>query len=1406
MAALTSFPTDGSVWIDVLEDSVVLYLDPLEFDTIAKDADGVVTSGENGLAGLTLATIKSITLSATANGVSKTRAFKLAECKTLVDGVSTLVTQYSLEKLEVEQYAVSAQICFGSTVVTFGDKFTLSGTAPRPVIQSIAPKPSGNNEGVQLVVTPHNYSGDNKLQTDAITNVIFTVTDNEENAYEFNLAHDDAGIYDLSLAAFALGTEYFFTCATLTANGLSESSDSVAFTIVDTVDPQSGKLSLELSNDVDVLVKVAAQEYTLLTGLPAGVADDRKALNLLVRHGFADRALIAQDVDTIQYAIKSYPLRKSADGSKMIIDAFNFVVSGAAGKEMHASYAIQSKVGTSAWTSDVPLEIDPVLTAPTLTAVKSADGSYALTANVSQSPAGAILLGYQLETLNANGVLEDLGEWSVDAKNEIIIEGAVGASSITLSAFAGIVGQGVGKVPQVGIKPAAIVYTHGGASSPYFRVRVTAVYGQLDDFSFGDFVKQGLRYARSDLALNDSKLKVAGKELIAVSAFVDSAQVVSDMLNAPVTLAAPTSPDLVTDDKEGVVTATHTVTPIAGVKTFAESNKANVRFVLKNIKNGAESSYVYSEQEQNYQIQWLLEHGLHEYAYGVEVLVGTTLIGKSPLTSITGLPQISGPNRAQHRGKYAARSAAISSADDVVMTKVVDVVALAIETSGKISEDLDMPNLIDGSYTMNFDVTDMEEYDQIKQKWAPTNDLTVTKAAATRSYAEDDAEKGWDKKKKYAAIMIAGASPLVQYRGRVRRNFTHATNNFDDLVGDEGHVYFVRTSEFTAPAVVVGGEEQKVIVEFSQPAANALTLEQKEIIAVLSRGGIANDVYVNGSKNPVLTGNDSVLTVAATGASARVQGAQSYANPNRFLVQNKLESVDPARVSSAKSAEGVVNIEKGPDAATDVEFSTVRVSGADKMRIVRAKANESSVYYFVSITSDDSSVANLDKHYTVKPTWTATTEDANVMEAFIENSTIQSGLGLDAKKFMEAKLLAKVIASNASTLAATSRQTSSAVQLHIPNCVPTLAASDFNIDILPNSFVVTIAKLSAQQMGGFQSLQAQIIATGSMIYGNQTTDVQTLTKNGLVKNFGPMLAGEYTLSCLITGGDENYPVSKPIALGKRILGTAMQAAKNYKVYRAASGLNGPVSTVLTASWENETLRGDYAKESQTIYVKTKDAAGNDQWIVDTPPSQAVLDALAEGEAIPLSTRSTASVETAFGTVSNSNLSLSIDRLEVGKEYTVELQTVYKKSSYADIVARVSDYDRPSAEPSFTHLAWDETNAVLTAVFKDGGAAIQEILLLAYYDASKPAGEVFMKINMAPLSSVDANPNAEVRMLAVPADKSKPIPDGLMVILRNANGVDIRVSPTGTYGSSATMTGSHAASEIAAMPKFKTTFA
>jgi hypothetical protein len=536
---------------------------------------------------------------------------------------------------------------------------------------------------------------------------------------------------------------------------------------------------------------------------------------------------------------------------------------------------------------------------------------------------------------------------------------------------------------------------------------------------------------------------------------------------------------------------------------------------------------------------------------------------------------------------------------------------------------------------------------------------------------------------------------------------------------------------------------------------------------------------LNGAKVAAKSSTEEEFTVAASGKVASVVGARSYANPTA-LINNGLVLVDAVRVSSAATTAKNVNVELGPDAAEGVAVSTYLTN----LRIMRKKvADEVNNNFHVRVAYEDDSADNLDKVYNVKPTWSETTPVSDSLQADITHSALETALGLTAgKKFMEASLKVSVIASTGSEMTSSTRQSAPVTVSYSAKSVPALAASDFVVERLPSTLRVSLKDLTADKLGGFATLPVKIRATNSgnlkIVYGNTQNDILTLG-SALTMDFGAMVSGSYSVVCEILDIEgEDFKVAKTITVGTFTPGSALVAAKKFKVGRSLTS-----STSVEASWEDADLNG-WTQSTQTLYVTGEDAAGKTIWYYQPADN---LGTTTENESLT-SALLTSYVETAHGATATKAGTI-INRLPTGQKITVTLQTTFTKKDAQnnDIetaqIVRVSDYDVPSVAPEFKALTWDANNGILTALVATNGSAIKQFMLLARYAVGKPLGKVLMNVSLDGIDSIDAAPGSLVRYL-VAFDLTKPIPDGILAILMNENGVDVHAHPATTFGGAA----------------------
>ena len=471
------------------------------------------------------------------------------------------------------------------------------------------------------------------------------------------------------------------------------------------------------------------------------------------------------------------------------------------------------------------------------------------------------------------------------------------------------------------------------------------------------------------------------------------------------------------------------------------------------------------------------------------------------------------------------------------------------------------------------------------------------------------------------------------------------------------------------------------------------------------------------------------------------------------------------RVSSALTSPAVnVNTKASPAAAAGVSVSTVLHGGVEKLKFMRKKGDEINSHFHLRVAYEDDSADNLDKVYNEKPSWLETVPVSDSVYALIAHSVLQTNLGLaTGKKFMEANLKVSAIASTNSVISSGSRQSAPVAVSYSAKSAPGLALADFAVERLPSTLRVSLKGLTADKLGGFATLPVKIRATHStnatIVYGNTQNDILTLG-SALTIDFGAMVSGSYNVECEVLDiQGEEFKVAKAIPLGKYTPGSALLAAKKFKVARKVG------SAELVVSWE--AVAADDWTSNQKLYVTGEDAAGKTIWYSQpavNPTTGALL----------ISNEETAHGATLVAT------GTTINRLPIGKKITVVLETSFTHSTEATQVVRVSDYDVPSGAPEFKALEWDSTNGVLKALVAHNGVAIKQFMLLAGYAAGKPLGKVLMNVDLTGFDSIaDVSADSVVRYL-IAFDQSKPMPSGILAILMNENGVDVNADPA-TFG-------------------------
>jgi hypothetical protein len=1307
--------------------------------------------------------------------------------------------------------------------VRYGAKIDVYGPMLTPVIKELASFASSgftaaadlvkNGDGVSLLITPNDNENDSKLLNDFVHKVEITAHDDDENCHTFAFDHAANGIYNIvDTAKLILGKTYYFSCQMISALGdVSAFSESKTFKIVDTISPAADKLSIVASDGVDANLVIASHSYADLAGATEAAAGSHRALSCVLRYAVVPADIIDQaNYSPVTYQTKEFEMNPyDAIAKTTTLPKSEHLLPNCRGLRVVGQYAIRNLNGLSEWSAEVRELVPAAMPAAPVLVVSELAGKFTVQSEISQSTQGLVLIGYEFSVLNEKDAEEDLGAWSLDSK-EVIIAGALAGATVTAASFNGIVGQGEKVLPAIAQRSVKAEYTHAGTNglTPYFKLRSRGVYGKVADFTFTNLTKLGQSYARGDLTFTSNKLKVHTNDLYdtAAKTGIYGEWATSELNRAKVTLLGhAASPTIKSED--GKAYADYSIAALQSHSDFATLRQGELAYYIRDKKvSGSKQYLMYDRHTQKHMGKFEIPSGAnHEFVLGAEVFSGAEVIGEAAEVAITGYPVLSGPNRKAVSGRYSAHLATLSTTDDSVLVHSATEAKFAIETSGDLSEDHDLPQVIgnDANFTPAFTMGDFEAYNAATGKWAKAVGLTITPSSGVPKKYTD--EKKFDITKKYAVVTVTGHSALTRYRCNLYSHFAFTggigTDYTDRL---PRQLEFVATESFVAPTLSAVGIEGAVLANFSAPTSEDLTEAEKK--AILALGGLSNDVYLNGAKVAAKSSTEEEFTVAASGKVASVVGARSYANPNA-LINNGLVLVDAVRVSSAATTATNVNVELGPDAAEGVAVST----STTNLRILRKKvADEVNNNFHVRVAYEDDSADNLDKVYNVKPTWLETTPVSDSLQADITHDTLQGNLGLSAgKKFMEASLKVSVIASTGSEMTSSTRQSAPVTVSYSAKMIPALAAADFTVERLPSTLRVSLKDLTADKLGGFATLPVKIRATNSgdsrIVYGNTQNDILTLG-SALTMDFGAMVSGSYKVECEILNIEgEDFKVAKTITVGTFTPGSALLAAKKFKVGRSLTS-----STSVDASWENLSSeeRNGWAQDSQALYVTGEDAAGKTIWYyqpADNTGTTTVNESLT-------SALLTSYVETAHGATATTTAGISsatIDRIPIGKKITVTLQTMFTKKDAQNNaietaqIVRVSDYDVPSVAPEFTDLRWDANNGILTAYITNNGSAIKQFMLLARYAVGKPLGKVLMNVSLDGLDSIDAVAGSVVRYL-ISFDLTKPIPSGILAILMNDNGVDAHADPDATFGVGEKKKSSvYTTDEIAAMKTFKT---
>jgi len=956
----SAYPTDGSAWIKIQGDVATLNLVPSKFTT------------GNKLLECTVSSIASIAMASSADEEKHTLLADAAECTTLDDkGDTILKTKYSLEGLSIRTtHYIATTIRFmglkaNSTTeyelktIRFGAKFDVYGPMLTPDIRELTSFASGghtleadlvkNGDGVTLLITPNDNENENKLLNDFVSEVEITANDDEENSHTFVFPHAADGKYSIvEKTKLILGKTYYFTCQMISGKGdVSPMSESKTFKIVDTVSPIAGKLAIYASDGADANLVITSHEYLDQAGMTADAADSHRASHCVLRWAVVPADRIDQNTySPLTYQTKEFEMNPyDSDTKSRTLPQSEVLLPNCRGLMVVGQYAIRNLNGVSEWSAEVRQLVPAAVPAAPVLVVSESAGKFTVEPEISQSTQGLVLIGYEFSVVDENDDEEDLGTWTLDSK-EVIIAGGAATAKVTAASFNGIVGQGEKVLPAVAQRSVKAEYTHAGTTllTPYFKLRSRGVYGNAGDFNLTNLTKEEQSYSRSDFSFTtDNNSNNKNKLMVHTNAWYDTATktevygewATSELKTATVALPVTDAFTPTYTTKDGKVYAAISIPATASHKTFATARNGELAYYIREKVSNKEQYLVYDRHEQKYMGEHSVPAGddKHEYVLGARVFLGDKLIGKSAELAITGVPMVSGRNRKAVSGRYTVHLAALASTEDLLLahtatsgpgeTNEVTTAKFAIETTGKRSEDHDLPHLTDdASYSQDFKMAEFESFNAETGKWEKNpSGVAATTTEALKQYTD---EKKHDITKKYVVIKVTGLAALTRYRCNLFCHFKHSgadrTKDYVDRLPRQ--LEFVATESFAAPTLNAVGIEGAVLANFSMlPASEDLSEAEKK--AIFALGGLHNDVYLNGAKVAAKSSSEEEFTVAVSGTSASVVGARSYANPNASI-NNGLVLVDAVRVSSATTDPQIENVAASPAAAAGVSLGQIQ--------------------------------------------------------------------------------------------------------------------------------------------------------------------------------------------------------------------------------------------------------------------------------------------------------------------------------------------------------------------------------------------------------------------------------------------------------------------------------------------------
>jgi hypothetical protein len=1075
------------------------------------------------------------------------------------------------------------------------------GEMDQPVIESISSKSNGT-EAI-LKIAPHEDSEHSKARRDDIMKVEIVVYDIlAKTKVTTNVDHQESGEY--TVTGITLGKSYRFSCFMRNSSGnFSRTSDFVEYTSTNKIDIDDEDVTAEIIDGGDLRVTVDAQSFNDITGSVAEI-DAYRPLQLIVRTAIVPADMIEQSdyvpTKDSEWSVSTFNFSKPKTGSTAsTLAAQSVLVPAVNGFTVVYQAAIVNGNGTGLFSTldNESIEVNEP-GAPELTV----GDKFAVKSEIKQVTTGLQLIGYEFVATDKDDVALTGGAWSFET-SEKLISGATASSTIGLSSFSGIKGNGDGLYPTVSTRAAAAKFTPASTiAAPFVIIKSRGVYVEVDDLETTNFLKKS--YARGDFScsgtINSSlKLTINAMDWVlpgAVRVYGDWAY--SEQKISSVSLTAFTAPtatySVVGSKTYATVKLTHANRIASGSallshSAFAEEHKAELMYIL--INKVTKEEFILGANVYNKELIRMVELTSGEkqdWVLVARVLKGAVKLGESAEASVS-VPLVPGASRPLS-GRYTCDSAIIATTTDYVLAhSAADLsgalkARFAIDYISKLSEAQNVTFAQDHLYEPAFYMSDL----QVSSKANPLAQPLETEwgAAGGAKYSATKTGDNSTPVKYFNVMTVITLADHKRYRVNLYRRFVlKSTKNAaqPSYINDISptRFEFITTIGTDQATFTAQGSEGRVDVQFESPAATA---SSKLINKYL--GGFRNEVLIG--EEVVKSSSEDVFSflVSSKLQEMSVTGRRSHANPNSIF-SNGLKLVDAERVCSDESGGVLVNVMAGPAKLTGVSVETVlNTNGTYSIKFMCDKP-ASGVTAKVSVTYDDDAEENNDQRteYTIDG---AVSDDATKFQKTVLHSTLITDFNsrVSAKDFIEDGVICNFVADDDNS----DKHSEPVAVSYKPNMESTLAVADFKVEKFAGGLKVSTDKLSVQQLGGNANLSVKIVATDSSSKKFGDAKLITLGSAGLSETI-LLSSGVHTVSVIIQKSDLH--VLKPIALGSFAAGAALLAAKadTFKVTNALQSV--------TASWTKiSSLPTGWTIGEQALYVTGLDADGNQIWYID----------------------------------------------------------------------------------------------------------------------------------------------------------------------------------------------------------------